>query len=149
MTRKGILRVTKEGVSYADMTPALFSKLKEEKKESFGFFGSDADKTGYDPTIKSVDDVLPKDVQFYKQRFRLLSATIVGGGSYKASDFSNVEMLRNSAPMLEGKPLFIDHNIDSIYNIAGVVKGVEYALKRWKLRSVSLSLSFIIRESST
>lgn len=135
--RKGILSTSVNGETvYSDVEvlDGKFNiKLSDNHKEDrdkflskFGFFGSEADRTGYDPTIKTAEDVVPKEEQYYKQPFRLLSATVVGGGTWKATDFSDEKVLRKSTSMLEGVPLYIDHNLGSVYNMAGVVKDARY-----------------------
>lgn len=53
--------------------------------------------------------VVPKQEDFYLFPFRHLSATIVGGGSYKATDFSVGSVLKKSTNLLVGKPAYKNH----------------------------------------
>jgi len=55
------------------------------------------------PTVPDEDDL----VEF---PFRQLSATIVGAGSWKATDFSKGNVLKKSMPMLEGVPAYRNHH---------------------------------------
>lgn len=74
----------------------------------------------------SKSDVLPRPEDFMVVPFRLLSATIVGAGSWKATDFSNSDVLRESMPMLNNKPVFKEHNFD-LDNWVGFVQGTTWA----------------------
>jgi hypothetical protein len=67
-----------------------------------------------------------KQGDFVKIPFRLLSATTVGKNSWKATDFSNEEVLKASIPLLEGRPAFIDHYNWSVTEAIGVVTNVRW-----------------------
>ncbi len=66
------------------------------------------------PTKKEIQkfDIpsVPKVGDFMFFPFRHLSATIVGGGSYKATDFSNAAVLKRSVSLLSRKPAYLNHN---------------------------------------
>lgn len=66
------------------------------------------------------ESVMPKPEDFISAQFRLLSATVVGAGSWKATDFSNEKMLKASVSKLDRKPVYTDHNT-SLDNWAGIV----------------------------
>ena len=62
--------------------------------------------------IESSDfPIIPVREDFHFFPFRQLSATIVGGGGWKATDFSNEKVLKASAGLLEGKPAYLNHRI--------------------------------------
>lgn len=42
---------------------------------------------------------------------RHISATIVGANSWKATDFRNEQILKESAPLLKGVPVYLNHNL--------------------------------------
>ncbi len=60
----------------------------------------------------------PEDI--VRVPFRMLSATIVAGGSWRATDFSNEKVLRASVPLLSGVPAYQDHAQYGNYFIGSV-----------------------------
>ena len=54
---------------------------------------------------------LVEDGDIHSFLFRQLSATIVGGGSWKATDFSDEKMLKKGMRMLENKPIYLNHDM--------------------------------------
>lgn len=92
---------------------------RQKSSMNFGMFGNDPKY--YD----NVRDITPKPEDFVEVPFRLLSATIVGGGTWKATDFSDERILRKSAPKLDGVPLYKDHETD-LDNWVGLVNGVKW-----------------------
>ena len=98
---------------------------RKTQLEQFGFFGSSSDSNKFYPGLNVGDDVTPKDSDFVKVPFRLLSATIVGAGSWKATDFGNEAVLRASMNDLDQKPVYKDHETD-IDNWVGIVDGVSW-----------------------
>ena len=103
----------------------LYAQFGLEKKSlaSFGMFGN---SPAFYPEVGSAQDIVPKEEDFIRVPFRLISATIVGGGTWKATDFSNAAVLKKSTKMLEGKPLYKDHETD-IDNWVGFVEGVKWS----------------------
>ena len=73
----------------------------------------------------SASDVIPKKEDFIEVPFRLISGTIVGGGSWKATDFSNLSILKGSMMKLEGKTVYKDHEQDT-NNWIGLVSAVKW-----------------------
>lgn len=63
--------------------------------------GSPADAK-QDPLIPSPDD-------FRYFPYRLISATIVGSGTWKATDFSDQKVLKASIPLLNNRPAYLNH----------------------------------------
>lgn len=87
----------------------------------FGLFGNTPQYHGG----VTADEIVPKPEDFIEKPFRLLSATVVGGGTWKATDFSKSSVLKRSRGMLEGKPLYKDHETD-LDNWVGLVKSVRW-----------------------
>lgn len=54
---------------------------------------------------------VPEEDDFIEFPFRQLSASIVGGGSWKATDFSMGNVLKKSMGMLENVPAYTNHNL--------------------------------------
>lgn len=77
-------------------------------------------------TVQKFDmPLIPKQEDFYMFPFRHISATIVGGGSYKATDFSEGTVLKKSTSLLERKPAYLNHN-QEVGKEVGVVGETEY-----------------------
>lgn len=73
----------------------------------------------------SAKDVIPKEEDFIEVPFRLLSATTVGAGTWKATDFSDATMLKKSMDKLNNKPVYKDHETD-LDNWVGIVRGTKW-----------------------
>lgn len=73
------------------------------------------------------DDVDPFPTQEDIVAFpvRHLSKTIVGGNSWKATDFTKGNVLKNSKSLLEGKPIFLNHEL-RVGNEVGVVGKLKF-----------------------
>jgi len=93
--------------------------------KSFGsIFGSINSSKFYEGVNNQ--NIIPKEEDFIDVPFRLISSTIVGAGTWKATDFGkNESVLKGSMPLLEGKPLYKDHETD-LDNWVGVVKAVKW-----------------------
>lgn len=61
----------------------------------------------------------PSEIRYYP--FRQLSKTVVGGGTFNASDFSEGNVLEESLPLMNRIPACIDHEHYSVFDIAGTV----------------------------
>lgn len=61
-------------------------------------------------TTQAPESVQPKEENTLFVPFRLISATIIGAGTWKATDFTNEEVLRASVPLLVGKPVHSEHD---------------------------------------
>jgi hypothetical protein len=96
------------------------NKLKEQFK---GFLAT--------PTKTKADNsaFTPKEEDYIRVPFRLLSAHIVGAGTWKATDFSDEAVLKASMPMLLGKPAYINHDIWDVNNSIGIIESVEWSEK--------------------
>lgn len=53
--------------------------------------------------------IIPKEGDFMLFPFRQLSATIVGGGTWKATDFSKDGVLKRGTKLLNGVPAYLNH----------------------------------------
>lgn len=87
-----------------------------------GLFGNTAEYYGN----VTANDAIPKPEDYIKVPFRLLSATIVGAGTWKATDFSNAHLLQSSRHMLEGKGVYKDHETD-VNNWVGIIEAVKWS----------------------
>lgn len=130
---KGILSFSKaEMMGYASINhagmaigrPAADEAAKKVLMESFGLFGGSSDANKYYPDVTG-HSVMPKPEDFVDVPFRLISATTVGAGSWKATDFSNVQVLKGSLSKLDKKPVYYDHDTD-LMNWVGIVKAPKW-----------------------
>lgn len=80
--------------------------------ESLGFL-TGADGNSYFPDL-TASDLQPKPEDFVVVPFRLLSATVVAGGTWRATDFGNEAVLRASVEKLAKKPVYYNHNTDPL-----------------------------------
>jgi len=94
---------------------------RQRDSMNFGMLGNDPKY--YQDT--KMTDITPKPEDFLEVPFRLISATIVGGGTWKATDFSNTAILKKSTSLLDGVPLYKDHETD-LDNWVGLVNGVKW-----------------------
>lgn len=69
--------------------------------------------------------MIPEMNDFFMFPFRHISATVVGSGTYKATDFSNDGVLKKSTKYLTGKPAFLNHQQITGTEV-GVVGEVEW-----------------------
>ncbi len=124
---KGTLALGAAGISMPYLPKDELDHSRENYKSSqdwlsFGWMGNDPKY--YENA--AVTSIMPKPEDFVEVPFRLLSATIVGGGSWKATDFTNTKMLKKSTPLLDGKPLYKDHETD-LDNWVGLVNGTKWS----------------------
>ena len=73
-----------------------------------------------------VADIIPKPEDFVDVPYRLISATTVGAGSWKAADFSDENVLKASVNKLVNKPIYKDHETDTD-NWVGLVKSTKWS----------------------
>lgn len=86
--------------------------------DMFGMFGDGNNANTFYPGLEKAD-FMPKPEDMVDIPFRILSATIVGANSWKATDFSNEDVLKASVPMQANQPVFFDHE-QSIPNWLGI-----------------------------
>jgi hypothetical protein len=120
----GQLTIEQAGVS---IPVDSLEEFNSKAHESFGFLtGNDGNK--YFPDI-AASDLMPKEEDFVKAPFRLLSATVVAGGTWRATNFGAKEsVLKSSMQKLLGKPVFYDHDTD-LMNWTGFVESVKWTPK--------------------
>lgn len=96
--------------------------------DGFSWFGSSADTSKYFDGVTG-KNIVPKPEDFIRVPFRLISAAIVGAGTWKATDFSDAVMLKGSMDKLNQKPIFFDHAQD-IMNWVGIVTEPSWSEER-------------------
>ena len=117
------LEIAHSGISIPKSRAGEFDKATEMQ---FGWWGGSSDTNKFYPGLDVQSDVIPKPEDFIEETFRLISATIVGAGSWKATDFSqNPGLLKTAMPELLGKPIYRDHDTD-MNNWLGFVKNVTW-----------------------
>lgn len=102
-----------------------FLRVDDKLKEQFKGFLATPTKTEADNSAFT-----PKEEDYIRVPFRLLSAHIVGAGTWKATDFSDEAVLKASMPMLVGKPAYINHDIYNVENAIGIIESVEWSEKK-------------------
>lgn len=104
-------------------------EIREEEQEEFsklGFKNTKLDHVEFASSLREI--TVPEGVQVREEDlllvpFRLISATIVGAYSWKATDFSDAKVLRNAMRKLLKKPVYTQHFADPD-NAIGFVKDV-------------------------
>ena len=94
-------------------------KTKEEAsliRRNYGWSGEDYRQAVINPNL---EDAIPKEEDFLPFPFRHISATIVGAGSWKATDFSKPGVLKKAVPMVANKPVYVNHEWET-GNVVGV-----------------------------
>lgn len=94
----------------------LWKEYGFEKGMSFSWDNEDYRQNQVNPDLGLA---IPQEEDFLPYPFRHISATIVGGGTWKATDFPE-KVLKKSTPMLAFKPSYVNHNLET-GNIVGVV----------------------------
>jgi hypothetical protein len=77
----------------------------------------------------NIEDAIPKPEDFLPFNFRHISATIVGGGTWKATDFSNEKVLKKVAGLLSNKPVMVNHEFETD-NIVGANGDLKFVPSR-------------------
>lgn len=113
------------GISFPNMSNDLLVDKFNFDRDSFGWIGATGDANKFYPDLNVPEQLMPKPEDFIKVPFRLISATIVGGGTWKATDFSDTEVLKASMNDLHKKPLYFDHDTD-LLNWVGIVEAVSW-----------------------
>lgn len=90
----------------------------------FGWFGGG----GSDPNKITDQDIttILQDANYVRVPFRLLSATIVAGATWRATDFSKKNVLKRSVKLLEGVPAFLNHDTSDVNNMVGKIEAVKF-----------------------
>lgn len=107
--RKATAELSRCGVSYNVAVSSIGALRKHT--ESMGIFGSSGDADKFYPGV-TAESIVPKDADFVSIPWRLISATIVGANTWKATDFSDTKVLKAATKLLNNKPVYKDHNTD-------------------------------------
>lgn len=120
------------GIKQAGVSLPYIKDFKADKQvdifksmQQLGLFGGSNNMNSYYPNA-TMEDIMPKPEDFMDFPFRLISATIVGAGSWKATDFSRPGVLEASKDMLLAKPVYPDHETD-MANWLGIIKSVKWS----------------------
>lgn len=62
-----------------------------------------------DPSTAPQNPLVPSPEDFLYFPYRLISATTVGSGTWKATDFSDQKVLKASIPLLNNRPAYLNH----------------------------------------
>lgn len=101
-----------------------FPHTQEERKKAlaeFSWSGEDYRQSG---VINNASDAVAKPEDFIPFYFRHLSSTIVGGYSWKATEFSDA-VLKKAAALLSKKPVYVNHEME-VGNIVGVNGDIKF-----------------------
>ncbi len=116
-------RLRLDGIGVAYKTP----QSSEEHKAILSSYGYGNNANTYYPTIDSAKDIIPKAEDFIQAQWRLLTASVVGAYSWKATDFSNEAVLKQSVKLLDNKPIYRNHATSDIDNWVGVVNSPKWS----------------------
>lgn len=99
-------------------TPDANNKeVLKQMRSQFGLFGGDNYRQNL--VNPNLQDAIPKEEDFLPFWFRHISATIVGGYTWKATDFPE-KVLKKSTPLLKLKPVFVNHDLQVSNIVAGI-----------------------------
>ena len=126
MPRSTLILIGENSMFHAPKSTEEAKKIRND----FGWIGQDYRQSVINPNL---EDAIPKDEDFLPFMFRHITATIVGGGTWKATDFSKSGVLKKATPLFENKPVFINHEWE-ISNIVGGVGKTKYT-KEFKTES--------------
>jgi hypothetical protein len=68
----------------------------------------------------------PESGDFVHIPFRALSADIVGSGTWKSTDFRDIEVLKKSVPLLNGIPAYVNHDSWDVRDSVGVIQNARW-----------------------
>jgi hypothetical protein len=99
-------------------TPDANNKeVLKQMRSQFGLFGGDNYRQNL--VNPNLQDAIPKEEDFLPFWFRHISATIVGGYTWKATEFPE-KVLKKSTPLLKLKPVFVNHDLQVSNIVAGI-----------------------------
>lgn len=96
------------------------AQTDEEKRLFRDRYGWFSDENYRQSVVQDGSRAIAKPEDFLPFVFRHLSATIVGGGSWKATDFSEGNVLKKAKDLLRHKPNYVNHELQAS-NIIGVI----------------------------
>lgn len=134
MTKKGKLILfgdVGDRLTFSPNSKAEFNNVRNHFKNdlknraSFGWINPDYRQATVEDNL---DNAVAKPEDFLAFPFRHLTATIVGGGSWKATEFSE-KVLKEAAHLLSNKPVYVNHEMET-GNIVGVNGEISYVGKK-------------------
>lgn len=121
---KARLHIGEVGLPLECLHPGAAAEFGGVVREYLGLFGGSNNANVVIPDATAAG-IMPKEEDFLKQKFRLISATVVAAGSWRSTEFP-ADVLKASVKALANKPIFYDHDTD-LLNIVGIVKEPEWA----------------------
>ena len=110
------------------LQPAMFSFDKVAKEDKVNFFKGGPNKhfdlEQFEEVVIDTKSLI--DGVWLEKDFRILSETVVGKDSYKASDFSIQNVLKDSVQKLVGIPVYLNHSIYRVENSIGTIVKAYY-----------------------
>jgi hypothetical protein len=101
------------------------SSTSEKELEKLGFFSdSGADPNMFVP-VDVQTEIVPKPEDFVKVPFRLLTATTVAAGTWRATEFPE-SVLKASRTKLDKKPVYLEHDT-TLLNWVGLVQDTSWS----------------------
>lgn len=104
---------TRESIHlFINQAPILRPESEVYEKAVRAYFNFKAEKfdTDYNPDIKK-SDLFPDPEDYLLFPFRLISACVVGSGTWKSTDFTNEKVLKASVSLLANKPAYVNHDM--------------------------------------
>lgn len=117
---KGHLRIELVG---GDIASKSWAAKELTRLENLGIFGSGNDFNNFDPSVKPAD-IVPVEEDYVRVPFRLLSATTVAAGTFRATSFP-VNVLRAAIDKFINVPIFPNHD-QEVGNELGIVESVKF-----------------------
>lgn len=108
------------GISQAGISMGV-TEMPKGFADSFGMWGSSNNANVFVPD--AVSDILPKPEDFIGVKFRMLSATIVAGKTWRAVQFPD-NVLKASTKLINLKAVFLEHDSDPLNNVGKVIDPV-------------------------
>lgn len=112
-TRQSILRLNSP-IQGAMITAPRTKEKNEAIKNSFGWIGPDYRQSQVNPNGPS--DAVPSAEDYFGFPFRFITNTIVGAGSWKATEFPSA-VLKDALPLFNHKPFYVNHETEISNNI--------------------------------
>lgn len=100
-------------------------KSLKKMRSEFGWMGEDYRQVVMN---ENIENAIPKEEDFLPFWFRHISATTVGGGSWKATEFPE-KVLKAGMPLLAFKPSYVNHEMETS-NIIGGIGNVKWTGKQ-------------------
>ena len=106
-----------------DTASRSWAQAELSRLENLGVFGSGNDFNNFDPNVKP-SDLIPEESDFIRVPFRLLSATTVAAGTFRATSFPS-NILRAAVGKFINVPIFPNHD-QEVGNELGVIESASF-----------------------